>query len=116
MYVEQYGWFVGVTNDLNAAVNDAVEGGGYSKGVDKNNPFGIWFFPICLVLLIGTATVIYFNRTRLIPAMQTNNGNVVTGNGPISTKQTIAAIKNSALTPSDDVFKNIVEKVNNTKK
>jgi hypothetical protein len=115
-YVEQYGWFVGVTNDINAAVNNAVEGGGFDKGIDKNNPFGIWFFPMCLIFLIGTATVVFFKRTRLIPAMQTANGNVVTGNAPVSTKQTIAAIKNSALTPSDDVFKAIMEKVNNEKK
>jgi hypothetical protein len=115
-YVEQYGWFVGVTNDLNAAVNDAVAGGGFDKGVDKKNPFGVWFLPMCVIFLVGTATVVFFNRTRLIPAMQTNNGNVVTGNVTISTKQTVAAIKHSALTPSDDVFKNIMEKVNNTKK
>ena len=115
-YVEQYCWFVGVTNDINAAVNNAVEGGGFDKGIDKNNPFGIWFFPMCLIFLIGIATVVFFNRTRLIPAMQTANGNVFTGNAPVSTKQTLAAIKNSALTPSDDVFKAIMEKVNNEKK
>jgi hypothetical protein len=70
-----------------------------------------WITPAILVLLFGAIAALYFNRARFVPAMQTNNGNVVTGNVHISRKQTIAAIKNSTLTPSDDVFKSIMERV-----
>jgi hypothetical protein len=108
---EQYGMSFIAVDDVNAAIG-AVPGGLVGIGV---NPFDYWLLPI-LFILIGIATVVFFNRNRLIPAMQTANGNVVTGNAPASTKQTVAAIKNSALTPSDDVFKNIMEKVTNTKK
>jgi hypothetical protein len=62
-------------------------------------------------LLCGAIVALYFNRARLIPAMQTNTGSVVTGNVPVNRKQTIAAIKNSALTPPDEVFKSIMERV-----
>jgi hypothetical protein len=108
---EQYGMSFIAVDDINAAIG-AVPGG--LAGIGKN-PFDYWLLPI-LFILICIATVVFFNRNRLIPAMQTANGNIITGNAPASTKQTVAAIKNSALTPSDDVFKNIMEKVNNTKK
>jgi hypothetical protein len=102
---EQYGMSFIAVDDVNAAIG-AVPG-----GLAGNGLFDYWFVPI-LLILISIASVVFFNRNRLTPAMQTANGNVVTGNAPISTKQTVAAIKNSALTPSDDVFKNIMEKVN----
>jgi len=121
-YIEQYGAFVGVTNDIGAA-NDARAGLGLEKGGDsgletgnnKNNAFGGWLWPVCVIFLIGVVTALYVNRTRLIPAAQTNNGNIVTGNAPISRKQIIAAVKRSALTPSDDVFRAIKEKIDNNR-
>jgi len=112
-YVEQYGAFVVVTNDI-AAADDAIAAGGLDNG--GNNPFGFWFFPICLFLLVGMVTVIFFNRNRFIPVMQTNNGNVITGSTPISRKQTVSAIKNSAITPSNDVFNSIVKRVDDLRK
>jgi len=113
-YIEQYGSFVAVTNDITAAM-DATEGLGLDGG-DKNNAFGLWLWPICLVFLIGAVTIVFFNRTRLIPTLQTNNGNIVTESTPISRKQTISVIKNSVLTPSDDVFGSIMEKVDKAHK
>ena len=74
-----------------------------------------WIIPAILILLCGVAVALYFNRARLIPAMQTNTGNVVTGRASVSRKQTIAAIKNSALAPSDDAFKSIMEQVDSRK-
>jgi len=95
---------------------EAVEDGSLSiiqaNSMKANNN---WFFPTILILLCGVAVVLYFNRARFIPAMQTNTGNVVTGNAPVSRKQTIAAIKNSALTPSDDTFESIMEQVDRQK-
>jgi len=60
-------------DDVNAAIG-AVPGGLAGTG---NNLFDYWFVPI-LLILIGTATVVFFKRNRLIPAMQTAHGNVVT--------------------------------------
>ena len=74
-----------------------------------------WIFPAILILLCGIAAMLYITRARFIPAMHTNSGNIVTGNAPIGRKHTVAAIRNSALTPSDDVFKSIMERIDNQK-
>jgi len=109
----QFGGMIWVTDESGVGYNDFLPNG--TTGAGKNSPdFLVW--SIGVILILGMAAILIANRTRLIPALQTTNWNVVTENAPISTKQTIAAIKNSALTPSDDVFKNIMEKVNNTKK
>lgn len=113
MYIEKYGSFIVVTNDVYAA-DDAIPIGGREGGMEtggKNDPFVIWFWPLCLVTLLSVATFVYLNRTRFVPAMQTNNGNIITRNTPISRKQTIMVIKNSAVKPSDDVFTSLLEKV-----
>ena len=102
------------TNGDGENVDDVLQGGADVIPVNGNNSW-LWLWTVCGVFLLGTVAILYANRTRLIPAFQTNSGNVVTGNAPVSTKQTITAIKSSALTPSDDVFKNIMEKVNKTK-
>jgi len=109
-YVEQYGWFVLVTNDIGGA-NDALTGGGLETGGVQNDASRAWLWLVCFVLLAGTVTFLFYNRGRFVPAMQTNNGNVVAGNSPVSRKQTIAAIKKNILTPSDDVYRNIIDKV-----
>ena len=113
-FIREYGSFVVVTNDVDAAANAAPAGG--LEGGSKNNLFGIWVFPTLIILLLGTATIIFLNRTRPIPAMQTNSGNIATGNAPVSRKQTIAAIKDSAITPSDDMFDLIMDKIEKAQK
>jgi hypothetical protein len=76
-----------------------------------------WQLPLFISMIaLACVSILFFNRTRLIPAMQTANGNIVTGNAPMSKKQTVAAIKNSAITPSDDVFNSIMEKIEKVKK
>jgi len=77
----------------------------------NNGPASYWPWLVGLIVLIGAATVVYFNRAHLMPAMQTNTGHIVTGNVPASRKQTIAAVKNSALTPPDSSFNVIMIKV-----
>ena len=83
--------------------------------VSAKSGFDFWLWSMLAVLLIGMVAIAYFNRARLIPAMQTNNGNVVAGNTPVSRKQTIAAIKCNAVKPSDDVFASIMDRVGNAK-
>ena len=115
-YVEQYGAFVVVTNDITAA-NDAMSLGGLDVGIgNTKNGFNLWLWTVGGILLLGTAAILLANRTRLIPAMQTTSGNVVTGNAPVSKKQTIAAVKNSAITPSEDVFHSIMERIEKAQK
>ena len=115
-YIEQYGAFVSVTNDITAA-NDAMSGiGGMDKGNSAKSGFDFWLWSMLAALLIGIVAIAYFKRARLIPAMQPNNGNVVTGNTPVSRKQTIAAIKSNAVKPSDDVFASIMDRVGKAKK
>ena len=114
-FTNMYGDKVFVTANGEGVADDAGMNALVFEGGNKNG-FNTWIWAVGGIFILGMAVILYANRTRLIPAFQTNNGNVVTGNTPASTKQTVAAIKNSALTPSDDVFKNIMEKVNNTKK
>jgi len=60
-------------------------------------------FVTMFVLISGSILFIY--RNRLIPALQINNGGVAEANAPISRKQTVDAVKNSAVTPSDEICK-----------
>lgn len=79
-----------------------------SEGSKQNN----WvILPTILLLLCGVTIILYFNRSRLMLAPQTDNGNFIASNTRISRKQTIAAIKDSTLTPSVDVFRTIKEKI-----
>ena len=83
--------------------------------ISKNGISRNLIFPAILILLCGVAIAFYFTRARLIPAMQTNTGNVITGNTRISRKQTITLIKASALTPSDDVYNSLMERIDSLK-
>ena len=116
-FVKQYGSFVVVTNDLKAAQNANSElgiGQGAEPGggvVNRTNEYsGLFIWIICAILLIG-AVSLFFNRTRLVPAMQTAKGTVVTQSAPVSRKQTREAIKNSEITPSDEVFSSVLSRI-----
>lgn len=108
-----------VNADTRAALGPEVI---VAPGIDKaingtpDNTFDSWLVLLGMVFLVGAVTIVFFNRARLIPAMQTNGGNVVAGNTPISRKQTLAVIKSSALTPSSDISDSIMESVNLAKR
>jgi hypothetical protein len=111
-FVKKYGSFVVVTNDINAAQNDTIMEGG---GMDKDDSgSSLWVWMILAILLIAAAFFLFFNRTRLIPAMQTTKGTIVTQSAPVSRKQTIKAIKKSAITPSSEVLYSILRKIDKT--
>jgi hypothetical protein len=101
----QYGSFIVVTDDLNAAKDDALVGGGINKGNS------LWVWTIFAILFMGAASILFFNRTRLIPAMLTTTGTVVTQSAPVSRKETIAAVKHNEIAPSDEVFNSILRKI-----
>jgi len=114
-FIEKYGAFISVTNDISAA-NDALTGEGFDMGGNTKNGFNLWVLTFGGVLILGMAAILFSNRIRFVPAMQTANGNVVTGNPTVSRKQTITAIKNSAITPSDNVYTSIMEKIEKSQK
>ena len=74
-----------------------------------NNTAWLWT-AICAVLL-GALLVLLKYRSRMVPVMQTNSGNIVAAKTPLSRKQAITIIKNSALTPSDDVYDSIKKRI-----
>jgi hypothetical protein len=73
---------------------------------DKN--VGLLWLLIPMVLLIGAGIAI---RSRLVPAMQTATGSVVTKTTHVSRKQTMEAVKNSAVSPRTEVFDSILSKI-----
>ena len=113
----KFGDIVSVGGDESTPVEAAASDGSAANGgmiTDVTAPVLVnhnWILPAMLVLLCGVAIALYARRARLIPALQTNTGNVVTGNTPISRKQMIALIKSSAMTPPDDVFRAVMEKI-----
>ena len=69
-----------------------------------------WILVLSIVLLIG-ASILYFNRTRLLPAYQTISGTTVTQSTSASKKETIDAIKKNVSSPSDAVYSSIISKI-----
>jgi len=115
-YSEQYGSFVVITNDLTTTGEDtAVAGGDLDQGMSKGSDYGIWLWTALAVLLIGAMSLVYFNRARLIPALQTANGNIVTAPAPVSRKNTIERVKNDTATPADTGFAAILRRINQKK-
>ncbi|MCL2672219.1 MAG: hypothetical protein FWF10_09340 [Clostridiales bacterium] len=104
-YIEQYGSFVAVTNQL-LHHTDAMTGAGDTG----NNAQELWLWTAA-ILLIGAAAVLYMRRRRMVPAMQTNTGSTVADGAAPSRAQTVAAVKNSAQTPPDHVFTSVMERI-----
>ena len=113
-FIEQYGDFVMVTNNIKAAQEeiltaDGLELGGGNKA---NNPLSNpWMWSVCALLLMGAASVVFFKRGIRIPALQTANGNIMTQNTGVSAKETISAIKKSETTPDKNVFDSILQRI-----
>lgn len=77
-----------------------------------SSPSNVWQLPLVISLtIIIVAGILFFNRTRFIPAMQTTKGAVVTQSAPASRKQVIDAIKNGEAVPKDEVFNTILCKI-----
>ena len=94
------------------ATDDTIAGGSLDGG-NRNSPnFGLWGG--CIIIIITViASVLYFNRTRLIPAMQMTNGNVVAKASVPSKKVVVSTIKKSESTPSHDTFRSILDRDGN---
>jgi len=114
VFAEQYGGMVMVGISDGEGIpylsNDSYLGG--YTGTPNN--YYLWIVPVILAIgLLGTFAIVQRQRTHRISAMQTTIGDVITASAPATRKETIAAIKNSAVTPPDSVYKSIMEKVDN---
>jgi hypothetical protein len=76
----------------------------------------VWIISAIIVFLCGTAAIIFFKRARFVRAMQTSNGDVLFESTFVSEKQVVAAIEESAKTPSDEVYKSLAAKIENARK
>jgi len=116
LFAEQYGDMVVVETTVGGIVpyNDAYIGSLAETAGGKNR---YWALPIILIVgLLGTFVIIQRQRTQRMSAMQTTIGDVVTVSAAATRKETIAAIKNSAVTPSDKAYNTIMERVDRTQK
>lgn len=67
-----------------------------------------WLLPVAL--LVGAGITVYI-RAKLVPAMQLATGSVVSKPAPVSRKQVEEAVKNSEVSPGDEVFNSILQKI-----
>lgn len=88
-----------------------VEAGGPFMPVEDASAGNVWLLPLMIFIIMIAGAGILFNRSRLIPAMQTTKGTVVAQSAPVSRKETITAVKNSEIAPSDKVFDSILRKI-----
>jgi len=106
LFVERYGSFVTVTNDIQA-MRDAVAGGGMDIGAAAQE--SKWLAPALVLLVLCVAVFLLAFRARLVPVPQTIRMNGV--GGVISKKPLVATIKNSAGTPRADVYRAILKRL-----
>ena len=76
---------------------------------EDKNAGQLWLL-IPMVFLTG-AGIVFVIRTKRVPAMQTATGHVVTKSVSVSRKQIVEAVKNSEISPRDEVFDSILSKI-----
>ncbi|MCL2153853.1 MAG: hypothetical protein FWH57_13065 [Oscillospiraceae bacterium] len=77
---------------------------------------GIWLWAALGVGLVGAMLLMLRLRSRPAPVMQTVNREAVAVGSAVSKKQTVDAVRNSAITPSDGLFDSIIRKIDPTQK
>ena len=116
-FIRQYGSFVGVTNNI-VAMDDAVAvmgGNGLDEGGGDVKKNSVWIWAVTAIFLVGAMSLIFVNRSRLVPVPQTTKGGVFANAAPIGKRGTVAAIKNDAQTPSDNVFAAVLREIDDEK-
>jgi len=117
LFPVQFGGMVRVSDGSDIG-SDSQAGGDFQiGGVEPahENSRVLWFTAAGIIALIGLATLVFI-RTRInSPAMQANNGEIITVSGKAGKKQVEAAVQNSARTPPDEVFDSIIKKLENHK-
>jgi hypothetical protein len=90
-----------------------VFSGGISAGGSIFLGESTWLWLIIGIALLGTLLLFVSQRLRPTPAKQTTNGDIVTGNTALTKQQIITAVKNSESVPGDDLFKTILQRIDN---
>ena len=85
----------------------------YSEDSGRQNVFSKYTLQIIMIFSIAVVCfgVLFLNRSRFIPALQRADGGVAVQAAPLSSVETVAAIKNSAVAPSDGVLGAIIQKI-----
>ena len=126
-FIEQYGSFVGVTNNV-YSYDIAGEGGigsntmggvGIVGGVDISGTIGgdpaksyLWVFFLTGALLVTAALSLFLlRRNGLVRARQTAGGGVTAGASLMSAGEAVAAVRETTVTPEDYVFDEIVKDI-----
>ena len=89
----------------------------FSDEINKNNnPFkALWIWPICGLILVGIASVIFF-RLRRTPVMQTAGGTNISGSALMSKKETVFSVKSNEKIPDAGLFDSILQKIDDNGK
>lgn len=105
VYVEAGEAPVTVDSKLHPAYNEAA-------GASGNG----WLLPAAagMLVLAGIAAVLY-QRRRLTPVMETVAGTAVTSGQRLSRREVVQAVKQSAISPSEDAHDKLMERIDRTK-
>lgn len=76
---------------------------------DDNNNLMVYLF-LFIIFLVGLF-FIYRERKNVVVSKQTVDGELITDKRLLSRKETISAIKESAITPSENVYRSIKKKI-----
>jgi hypothetical protein len=85
-------------------------GGGGGLGVDEGSGWYLWLSLVLGISLIGLAAIL-MTRKRHIPVLQAIGGGDVAIIASISRRSVVAAVRQSEMVPSQDLFKSIVHKL-----
>jgi len=106
---------VDTTVSINASIIPIEITGVFSGGIDagSNNTLNssYWLWPIVGFVLLGILILFIKQRLRRPVAMQTTNGNIITGNTTLTKKQVTAAVKNSEGVPGNGLLRTIMQRI-----
>lgn len=110
---DRYSEFLILTGDIEAAESNISN---YDKGGQPTGPkipggpnYYLWII-IISGIVFGSAFAFAMKR-KLIPALQTTNGKVVTRNAAVSKKEAIFSVKQNEQAPDAKVFDSILQKI-----
>lgn len=71
-----------------------------------------WLLPAAITLFVLAAlTVLFVNRSRLVPAMRASDGTTVTSAQRLSRKEVVKAVEESAVSPSEGVREKLMNEI-----
>jgi hypothetical protein len=95
----------GTAPDISGALGGESDFDGGGAGSDR------WILIVSIAALMGVATVVFVAKTRPSAARVASNGEVIADSGSVTKKQAVEAVKNSAVTPQDEVFDALMQRI-----